>query len=87
MDSVQIITLIILLYFHSSMTSPLLELPLYLLLGVISGMVAAMFGSFMQISQRLFSKKLVGREWVKPLLGSGITALVGSYVPQILFFG
>ncbi len=69
------------------MTSPLLELPLYLLLGVASGLVAAMFGSFMQISQSIFTGKHMGREWVKPLVGSGITALVGSYVPQVLFFG
>ncbi|CAM9567143.1 unnamed protein product, partial [Chrysoparadoxa australica] len=74
--------------------SPLLELPLYLGLGLLSGYVAIMFRTANKLGVEAFSgklpgTKLLGRQtwWAKLLIASSITGLVGLIFPQILFFG
>jgi H+/Cl- antiporter ClcA len=77
--------------------NPLLELPLYLILGVMSGVTAATFSGVAQLLKSLFDGK-VGPEFIqvifqsipkyaKPLIGSVICGLVAVYIPQVLFFG
>mmetsp|Transcript_3088 Transcript_3088/g.6790 ORF Transcript_3088/g.6790 Transcript_3088/m.6790 type:complete len:722 (-) Transcript_3088:125-2290(-) len=77
--------------------NPLLELPLYLVLGAMSGITAAIFSGVAQ-----FFKNVVDGEegpavvqeifqsmpkYLKPLIGSIVCGIVGIYVPQVLFFG
>jgi H+/Cl- antiporter ClcA len=77
--------------------NPLLELPLYLILGVMSGVTAATFSGVAQFLKSLFDGK-VGPTFIqeifssipkyaKPLIGSVICGLVAVYIPQVLFFG
>jgi H+/Cl- antiporter ClcA/Tfp pilus assembly protein PilE len=78
-------------------SSPLLELPIYMLLGSICGIVAFLFSQSANVS-RSFFKGEIGNESIRTMMGSlppnqkpiigglfcGITAL---FFPQILFFG
>ena len=80
-----------------SMTTPLLELPLYLLLGVTSGLAAFVFTQLTEASSSLFRGKLGPKVLrrlfakmppvAKPALGGLICGLVGLVFPQILFNG
>ena len=77
--------------------NPLLELPLYLVLGGMSGLIAAIFSGLAQFSKNLFDGKegpVVVQEifqsipkYAKPLIGSIVCGIVAIYVPQVLFFG
>ena len=80
-----------------TLRTPLLELPMYLMLGVLSGLVAFGFSQATAISKRIFQGK-VGpaclRKVVdelpapaKPVIGGLVCGLVGLVFPQILFFG
>jgi H+/Cl- antiporter ClcA len=80
-----------------TLRTPLLELPLYLLLGAVSGLVAFGFSQAATISKSVFDGK-VGparlRKFaeklplpLKPVIGGLICGLVGLVFPQILFFG
>jgi H+/Cl- antiporter ClcA len=77
--------------------SPLLELPIYLLLGVMSGTVAFVFSYTAKVSRSFFAGEW-GAEPVrgvmsslpdplKPAVGGLLCGLVGLVYPQILFFG
>ncbi|KAL7533483.1 hypothetical protein ACHAXR_005263 [Thalassiosira sp. AJA248-18] len=77
--------------------NPLLELPLYLVLGAMAGLTAAVFSGVAQFLKNLFDGE-EGPESVqkafnsipkyqKPLIGSIVCGIVGVYIPQILFFG
>ena len=80
-----------------SMATPLMETPLYMLLGVTSGLVAFSFSHVAKWSQSLFSgtlgpkgirrrfKKMPGA--VKPMIGGLFCGLVGLVFPQVLFNG
>jgi len=67
--------------------NPLSELPLFLGLGMISGLVAVTFKFFMEKSKEFFKKSEGLPNWSKPMVGSLITGVVGIQLPQILFFG
>lgn len=77
--------------------NPLLELPLYLLLGAMSGVIAAIFSGVAQYSKTVFDgeegPEIVQEtfrqipKYAKPLIASLICGVVGIYVPQVLFFG
>ena len=77
--------------------NPFLELPLYLVLGGMSGLIAAIFSGVAQFSKNLFDGKEGPAEiqfffqsipkYVKPLIGSIVCGIVAIYVPQVLFFG
>jgi H+/Cl- antiporter ClcA len=80
-----------------SLKTPLIELPLYLLLGAISGCVAFLFSRVANLSQSFFAGDL-GTDsmrsamhslppFAKPFLGGLSCGIVGLYYPQILFFG
>jgi H+/Cl- antiporter ClcA len=79
------------------LNTPLVELPMYLLLGVLSGVVAGVFSFLAQLSKGFF-KGEVGPfyvqetmkdlpKWSKPVIGGLTCGLVGLAFPQILFFG
>jgi H+/Cl- antiporter ClcA len=80
-----------------SLKTPLIELPLYLLLGAISGCVAFLFTRVANLSQSFFAGDLgtdIMRStmhslppFAKPILGGLSCGIVGLYFPQILFFG
>ena len=77
--------------------SPLMELPLYLVLGVMSGVTAATFSGVAQFLKNMFDGKegppvvrdtfLSIPKYAKPLIGSVICGIVAIYVPEVLFFG
>jgi H+/Cl- antiporter ClcA len=77
--------------------NPLAELPLYLVLGVMSGVTAATFSGVAQFLKNLFDGKegpafvqdtfLSIPKYAKPLIGSVICGIVAIYVPEVLFFG
>jgi H+/Cl- antiporter ClcA len=80
-----------------SLPTPLIELPMYLLLGAVSGCVAFSFSQAAKLSKATFDGK-VGNEHfrefmqnmspsMKPVFGGLFCGLVGLAVPQILFFG
>jgi H+/Cl- antiporter ClcA len=80
-----------------SLTNPLFELPLYLLLGSCAGVLAASFSAFAKSTKSVFVGEL-GPEFVKdffktipkntkPLVGSLFCGLMGVAYPQTLFFG
>jgi H+/Cl- antiporter ClcA len=80
-----------------SLKTPLVELPLYLLLGCISGCVAFVFGFLANKAQALFSGDIgfpfLRRAMqsvpkpIKPVIGGLLCGFVGLSFPQILFFG
>jgi len=77
--------------------NPLLELPLYLILGAMSGITAAIFSGVAQFLKNVFDGEkgspLVREtfqsipKYAKPLIGSLVCGVVGVYIPQVLFFG
>jgi H+/Cl- antiporter ClcA len=77
--------------------TPLVELPLYLLLGAVSGVVAGIFTAMAQFSKGVFDGEVgpvvvqdtmkILPKWTKPIIGGLICGLVGLVYPQILFFG
>mmetsp|Transcript_201 Transcript_201/g.402 ORF Transcript_201/g.402 Transcript_201/m.402 type:complete len:557 (-) Transcript_201:609-2279(-) len=77
--------------------NPLLELPLYLILGGMSGIIAAIFSGVAQFLKNVFDGEegppLVQQIFqsvpkdAKPLIGSVVCGIVGVYIPQVLFFG
>lgn len=77
--------------------NPLLELPLYLVLGGMSGLIAAIFSGVAQFSKNLIDGKEGPSvvqdifqsipKYSKPLIGSIVCGIVAIYVPQVLFFG
>ena len=80
-----------------ALTNPLLELPLYLLLGSCAGILAASFSAFAKLTKSVFVGDL-GPDFVKeffqaipknskPLIGSLFCGLMGVAYPQTLFFG
>jgi H+/Cl- antiporter ClcA len=80
-----------------NLKTPLLELPLYLALGALSGCVAFAFSLAAETSQSFFAGKLgpeplkdfMGNlpDSTKPVLGGLFCGFVGIFFPQILFFG
>jgi len=76
---------------------PLIELPLYLLLGFMSGVVATLFSVTAQFSKEVFDgdtgPAFVQNTmtsipvWSKPVIGGLVCGIVGTFFPQILFFG
>jgi H+/Cl- antiporter ClcA len=80
-----------------SLKTPLVELPLYLLLGVVSGGVAWTFGYLANKSRDFFAGEL-GTSWirglmqstpasVKPIIAGLLCGVVAQFYPQIMFFG
>jgi len=77
--------------------TPLLELPLYLLEGAFSGLVAVAFSQSAKLAKRTFDgeagpgpvKKAFGSlpQFSRPMIGALICGIVGTFYPQILFFG
>jgi len=77
--------------------SPLLELPLYLLQGALSGLVAVAFSQSAKLTKRVFDgdagpapvKEAFGSlpRFARPLIGALTCGIVGTFYPQVLFFG
>lgn len=72
---------------HYNLRTPSIELPLYVLLGTLSGFVAVVFDLTRGTSARFFKRMSVLPPTVKPILGGLICGLVALRFPQILFFG
>lgn len=80
-----------------ALNTPLLELPLYLLLGATSGLAAFLFSQATNASRALFQGKFgpgfLRRRFerlsplAKPALGGLFCGLVGLVFPQVLFSG
>ena len=80
-----------------NLKTPLLELPLYLALGALSGCVAFAFSLAAETSRSFFDGKsgpepvkdfMSGLpESVKPVMGGLFCGFVGIFLPQVLFFG
>eukprot|EP00548_Thalassiothrix_antarctica_P002523 CAMPEP_0194148126 /NCGR_PEP_ID=MMETSP0152-20130528/30284_1 /TAXON_ID=1049557 /ORGANISM="Thalassiothrix antarctica, Strain L6-D1" /LENGTH=495 /DNA_ID=CAMNT_0038849447 /DNA_START=263 /DNA_END=1750 /DNA_ORIENTATION=- len=80
-----------------TLRSPLVELPLFLMLGALSGLVAFTFIQSAKFSKgifdgeegptplRQFAKKVPNS--TKPIIGGFFCGIVGLVFPQILFFG
>ena len=77
--------------------NPLLELPLYLLQGALAGSVAVAFSQSAKFTKKVFEGD-AGPELVKktfsslprfsrPVIGALLCGLVGTFYPQVLFFG
>lgn len=80
-----------------SLPNPLIELPMYMLLGFVSGCVAFVFSQMAKLSQSVFNGSFGSSGFrsimkslppmVKPVLGGLFCGVVGLAFPQILFFG
>ena len=77
--------------------TPLVELPMYTLLGIVSGVVAGTFSALSKFFKGFFEGE-AGPEamqemmkslpqWSKPIIGGLICGIIGAAFPQILFFG
>lgn len=79
------------------LNTPLVELPMYLLLGATTGVVAGIFTFAAQLSKAFFDgtagpdvvrgAMTLLPKWTKPIIGGLICGFVGLIYPQILFFG
>jgi H+/Cl- antiporter ClcA len=77
--------------------TPLTELPLFIMLGAMSGLVSFSFSYSAKISQAFFAGEYGAEpvrrvmssmpDPVKPAIGGLLCGIVGLYYPQILFFG
>ena len=77
--------------------TPLLELPLYLLQGALSGLVAVAFSQSAKLAKKTFDgdagpgpiKKVFGSlpRSARPIIGALTCGIVGVFYPQVLFFG
>jgi H+/Cl- antiporter ClcA len=77
--------------------TPLLELPLYLMLGALSGLVAVAFSQSAKLTKSVFDgecgpapvKTAFGSlpRFARPVIGALTCGIVGSFYPQVLFFG
>jgi len=77
--------------------TPLLELPLYLLQGALSGLVAVAFSQSAKFTKRIFDGEggpypvkqvfLSLPRFSRPVIGALTCGIVGSFCPQVLFFG
>lgn len=77
--------------------NPLLELPLYLLLGSMAGVVAAIFSGMAQFSKSVFDGEegpMIVQDlfrsmpkYAKPVIASLFCGVVSIFIPQVLFFG
>lgn len=80
-----------------SLGTPLMELPLYVLLGAVSGGVAFTFSRLARFFQAAFDGDIGGKRFqrlaqmtpkgLKPVLGGLFCGFVGLFYPQIRFFG
>ena len=73
-----------------AMKSPTFELPLYIGLGVVSGLIAVSFESFRKESKALYAEGgLLGTVPTKsrPLLAGGLCGVTALFLPQTLFVG
>lgn len=67
--------------------TPLLELPLYLVLGLASGITAVIFSQAAKLAKESFDSIDPLPSPAKPVIGGLICGVTGIYFPQILFFG
>jgi len=77
--------------------TPLLELPLYLLQGALSGLVAVAFSQSAKVAKRTFDgdagpkpvQNAFGSlpSYARPVLGALTCGIVGIFRPEVLFFG
>lgn len=77
--------------------TPLLELPLYLIQGALSGLVAVAFSQSAKLAKRTFDgdagpapvKQAFGSlpRFSRPIIGALTCGIVGTFYPQVLFFG
>lgn len=80
-----------------SLKAPLLELPLYLFLGSVCGLLAFIFSLLTAYCKKFFDgefgpaviRKCMSSTpaWLKPVIGGLFCGIVGRFYPQILFFG
>lgn len=80
-----------------TLRTPLIELPLYLLLGATSGLVAFVFSQTAKLARALFDGKAGPKPFrkaikslpsgAKPVIGGLLCGLIGIGFPQIKFFG
>jgi H+/Cl- antiporter ClcA len=80
-----------------SLKAPLLELPLYLFLGSVCGVLSFVFSLLSVYCKKFFDGELgpnVLRKfmsaipaWLKPVIGGLFCGVLGIFYPQILFFG
>ena len=67
--------------------TPLLELPLYLVLGLASGITAVAFSQAAKLAKAAFDSVDELPSSAKPVIGGLICGVTGVFCPQILFFG
>lgn len=74
--------------------SPVVELPLYLLLGLLAGLASLGVKYSLQLGSNFFQGKLSISSWMKsvppvmkPFLGGLLNGGIALFFPQILFFG
>jgi CIC family chloride channel protein len=62
------------------------ELPLYLLLGLIGGVVAALFTKILYWTEDLFEVKLKIRSYYKPMIGGLLMGIIAYWLPELYGF-
>ncbi len=64
-----------------------LELPLYLVLGLVAGPVAALYVKLLYFSGDVFRERVHTPVWVKPAIAGLIVGIVGIFLPGVLGVG
>jgi CIC family chloride channel protein len=64
----------------------ILELPLYLALGILAGPIAAVYIQLIFLSRRAFHR-LTAPDWVKPAIAGLLVGITGLFLPQVFGVG
>lgn len=63
------------------------ELPFYLGLGLLAGVVSALYIRFLYLSKDLFEQRLKAPRWLKPAFAGALVGLAGVFLPQVFGVG
>lgn len=68
-----------------TLNSPV-EFPLYLVMGILGGVLSVIFIKTLYGVEDIFEQKLTLPEWVKPALGGLLTGVVAFWIPELYGF-
>ncbi len=63
------------------------ELPLYLVLGLLAGPLAALYVRLLYLAQDFFHQQIKAPRWLKPAIAGLAVGVVGIYLPQVFGVG
>jgi CIC family chloride channel protein len=62
------------------------ELPLYIILGIVGGILAANFTRFLYWVEDFFEEKISAKSYIKPAIGGLLVGMLAFYLPELYGF-